>query len=155
MKWLCDMSYFIKLKLISSFVNSMECSFVAAVKLLFKSYCSLLVSKVKFDLWRFSWRFQSTHIPLRQFSRLKTLRFLSKIAHGYFNGSYSTTPIWIEIVTISIVISIISGIWVDRNRHENRHKSNFTFRHVIALRLFESFICRFEVDYLEISLLSA
>ena len=29
--------------------------------------------------------------------------------------------------TISIVISIICGIWVDRNRYENRHKSNLTF----------------------------
>ena len=30
------------------------------------------IIKMKFDLWRFSWWFQSIHIPLRQFSRLKT-----------------------------------------------------------------------------------
>jgi hypothetical protein len=124
--------------------------------------------KVKFDLWRFLWRFQSAHIPKRKFAWLKTQlktlwfqskfahgyfnepfstmsitqmedvsilkswRFQSQFTHGYFNGLYLTTPIWIGIFTILIVISIIIEILVDRNRHEKRQKSNFTYNNGVT-----------------------
>ena len=66
-------------------------------------------TKVKFDLWCFSLRFQSTHIPLRKLSRLKswlkTLRFQSKFTHCYFNETYSTTSIaQIENITILKIV---------------------------------------------------
>ena len=121
--------------------------------------------KVKFDLWWFSLRFQSTHIPLiieiviqnvtisiqigvvvrsieiavRELW-LKTSRFQNRDVFNLRDGRIvEYAPLKLQCANLDWNCNVFnhdfnrehfrSGIWVDWNRNENHHKSNFTVSH--------------------------